>query len=330
MPTKIDEHLLDHNIIILSEIAPDVDKNIIKQILIENGNNLEISLNSVLTYLRIVEFEREKVEEIDEPDSRHKETITFRGNRPLLPKHFLSLPRFRVVSSEETECEKEFKVVYCRYGSGKIGLNIDVVNGLIKVTSLPKSDANTTYLAEQSGVKEGDIIVGLGKELFSPFPDKQDFIRLLENSKPFSTLLFLREKSYTLTAILDHSHSFTRYLWKQSMIEYASIRLVNIYLASVKAKVMNWNAEEITKRICELAPPDRKDYFLSKGLVRPGLVARILRGEYSPQTKLIRYVIWIIDVETGWEWIIKRKYREIFDFREVNKSKLCSSFYIFD
>jgi hypothetical protein len=319
----LDAELMEQNKKLLWEIAPGVEPKVLEQILIDNHHDLDHSINAVLTYLRILEIETEEKLHIEQPNhfEIHNKDHHQSWSPVVKSLEVNQLPRFRLVMEKETQCEKEFKIIY-RRDKAKIGLNIDLVGGFIQVTSLPKSDEHGAFLAEESGVRENDMIIGFGTELFAPYPDKQDVVKLLETSIPFTTIHFLREKPTNLNIMLSHSHSFTRYLWQQSMIDYTSIRLVNMFLFSLKNKVLSWNLTEIRHQIDAFSPKSQltQKFFDSKAFIRPGLVTRILRVEFLPQSAVASYVIWVSDVETGWEWIVKRSFKEILRFREVSQN----------
>ena len=54
--------------------------------------------------------------------------------------------------------------------------------------------------------------------------------------------------------------------------------------------------------------------------IRPALSVRILRAETSKAGDHTEYVIWVNDVKSGIEWIVRRRFREFFEFREVRKN----------
>jgi len=49
--------------------------------------------------------------------------------------------------------------------------------------------------------------------------------------------------------------------------------------------------------------------------LRPALSVRILRAEEQPDC--VMYVMWVLDIRSGVDWLIRRRFREFFDFREV-------------
>jgi len=50
--------------------------------------------------------------------------------------------------------------------------------------------------------------------------------------------------------------------------------------------------------------------------LRPALSLRILHAE-DQSAEYIVYVIWVLDVQSGVEWVVRKRFREFFDFREV-------------
>lgn len=62
--------------------------------------------------------------------------------------------------------------------------------------------------------------------------------------------------------------------------------------------------------------PQQMPFYHTKHL-RPALSVRILRAEPSKNGDHTEYVIWVNDIKSGIEWIVRRRFREFFDFREV-------------
>jgi hypothetical protein len=52
--------------------------------------------------------------------------------------------------------------------------------------------------------------------------------------------------------------------------------------------------------------------------IRPALSVRILRAEPSKNGDHTEYVVWVNDIKSGIEWIVRRRFREFFDFRDVS------------
>lgn len=51
--------------------------------------------------------------------------------------------------------------------------------------------------------------------------------------------------------------------------------------------------------------------------LRPALAVRVLRAELAKNQNYMVYVIWVLDVKSGVEWILRRRFREFFDFRDT-------------
>lgn len=51
--------------------------------------------------------------------------------------------------------------------------------------------------------------------------------------------------------------------------------------------------------------------------LRPAISVRVLRAEQSKTADHVVYIIWVLDVKSGVEWLVKRRFREFYEFREV-------------
>lgn len=51
--------------------------------------------------------------------------------------------------------------------------------------------------------------------------------------------------------------------------------------------------------------------------LRPAISIKILRAEQSPKSDYYVYVIWILDVKSGIDWTVRRRFREFYELRET-------------
>eukprot|EP01034_Spumella_vulgaris_P030000 gene30000-37146_t len=49
--------------------------------------------------------------------------------------------------------------------------------------------------------------------------------------------------------------------------------------------------------------------------LRPALSLRVVHAEDQSQEYIV-YVVWVCDVQSGVEWVVKKRFREFHDFRE--------------
>jgi hypothetical protein len=54
--------------------------------------------------------------------------------------------------------------------------------------------------------------------------------------------------------------------------------------------------------------------FIPTKHLRPALSIRILSTDFTEDHTV--YVIWVVDVKTGAEWNVRRRFREFYEFRE--------------
>jgi hypothetical protein len=64
--------------------------------------------------------------------------------------------------------------------------------------------------------------------------------------------------------------------------------------------------------------------YLRRGSIfRPAISVTLLKAE--EQVDCVMYVLRVIDVRSGVDWVIRRRFREFFELREVMKMSLLSS-----
>ena len=57
--------------------------------------------------------------------------------------------------------------------------------------------------------------------------------------------------------------------------------------------------------------------------LRPALSVRILRSEVDRRSGTTFYVIWVLDVKTGCEWLVRRRFQDFFELRKVGCFVVC-------
>lgn len=62
------------------------------------------------------------------------------------------------------------------------------------------------------------------------------------------------------------------------------------------------------------------DLVISTKNLRPALSVRLLRAEERRDHMI--YVIWVMDIRSGAEWVVNRRFREFYVFRDVSKIKI--------
>lgn len=68
-----------------------------------------------------------------------------------------------------------------------------------------------------------------------------------------------------------------------------------------------------------------------QNILRPALCVRVLRSEPDTHTGATVYVVWVLDVKSGCEWIVKKRFHDFFELREVRKlllQTLCKRGYV--
>lgn len=116
-----------------------------------------------------------------------------RGTMMMLPKRFLSVPRFRTVEFSEDKEKISFTINFNRKHD-KLGITIQETSSLIQVVMIHRSKDGTMLLAEAAGVRLGDILVGINGEKFGPWAELRDVMDLLTLSGHFVVIQFQRFK----------------------------------------------------------------------------------------------------------------------------------------
>ena len=52
-------------------------------------------------------------------------------------------------------------------------------------------------------------------------------------------------------------------------------------------------------------------------ILRPALCVRVLRSELDISNGVTVYVVWVLDVKSGCEWIVKKRFHDFYELREV-------------
>lgn len=295
-----------------------------------------------------------------------------RGSRMKLPSTFLSCPRFRLIWNRVAESFVEFSVVFCKRDR-KLGMTLQESNTEIVVLSMQDAGPGNPCLAAEAGVMEGDVIMGINGEMFSPWAELQDVIELLNKSGAVVTIHFHRRLRAERLNIMKLHPSIPHFI-EQNVISNDKARVIDKLLTSFKRRILNWDDNRFAEKIeniksnmmeAEAAmlapPPDRRmlrrsvsgiptetpkpslpqrpvsmrrkgsisnatdlhdisDAFgpwLELKHVRPALAVRILKTEVGKTGDYTVYLIWIFDVKSGKDWVVRRRFREFFEFREV-------------
>jgi hypothetical protein len=355
-----DEDDSSSSVAVIKELVPGLDNEVIQNLLFENDCDLNRSLDAAFTYNRILEIEKEGSQARSDQEttdasspgsssltsesryqssdritsSRSSSKTNRRGTVIPLPPDFLYIPKFRVLYYKKTKIKIEYTIIYRRKkNKEKLGMSIDTGDGIVKVVGLLNG-----YLADLSGVQQGDLIVGINDYLFGPYPDHHDLLNLLVLSD-FATSAPSIKVNYCRMLISESErrdkflHSFVKYFYKEQRIDDNQIILVNIALSALKNKVLRWNRRLDIGRACQAYLEEiclkREGYFILDdvtNLIRPALTARILKSEIltyaGSQTtngniKEIYYMIWVADIESEIEWITKKKYEDFYELHQV-------------
>ena len=268
--------------------------------------------------------------------------LSQRGMPVLLPENFLTAPRFRLVVDRFDAMRTDFTVVF-RRRTEKLGITIQEIDSEICIHTLHSRSNGFPLLALEAGIKIGDILTGINGEFFSPGAEVQDVIDILHLTGHYVTLHFTR-RHRPEEAGGSRYHKCALMLVDQHVIGLDKAQSVTNALHRLRERVLNWDSGWISQRIQRwkldqgLQVPRNTTNFTAHALdrlaaggstsrrsvdigvstrdLRPALSVRLLKAE-ERQDHVV-YVIWVMDVKSGVEWVVRRRFREFYDFRDVS------------
>ena len=274
--------------------------------------------------------------------SRSKQTPTRdrRGMPVLLPETFLAVPRYRLVVDRFDAAKTDFSITFRRRNE-KLGITIQEIDAEICIHTLHSRSSGQPLLALEAGVKVGDILTGIDSEFFSPGAEVQDVIDMLHLSGSFVTLHFTRRHRPD-EAAPSRVHRCAQMLVDQTVIQPDRAMYVSNSLRRLKERVLGWDSGWISQRILawrldqglQMQRGSGSSDRLSLGTgggsarrsidigvptrdLRPALSVRLLRARERQDH--VAYVVWVLDVRSGVEWVLERRFREFYDFRDVGR-----------
>jgi hypothetical protein len=202
-------------------------------------------------------------------------------------------------------------------------------------------------LAIESGIRVGDVLTGINNDYFSPGAEVQDVIDILQMTGIYVTLHFTRRHKPDDPSNSPF-HKFVQLLLDQEVITRDKGGYITKVMYRLKDRVLQWDGGFITQRIeswkldsginVSLSSRSlnssgkggsggsgssgssnngsrKSDLVMYTKNLRPAISVRILRAEERVDHTV--YIIWVLDVKSGAEWYIRRRFREFHEFREV-------------
>lgn len=285
-------------------------------------------------------------------DATGSEQSALRGVPMTLSKRFLFAPRFRLVVDKHTNASTDF-TIYFRRKTEKLGITIQEQDSEIRIHTLHAKGPQEPLLAMESGIKVGDILTGINSEYFSSGAEVQDIIDILHLAGTFVALHFTRRHILDDSAqsYLSPPHKFAHMLIDQTVISKERANSVSKNVRRLKERTMSWDSFSIAQRVDNWKldsclnilpakngnnPPPLKstsegnesrlhssaDWVGRSSIippshhVRPAISVRLIRAE--ERSDHVVYVIWVMDIRSGTEWIVRRRFREFYEFRDVS------------
>jgi DNA-binding FrmR family transcriptional regulator len=169
---------------------------------------------------------------------------TPRGVALLLDMKFLVCPRYRLSIDRHKRSLTNFTIHFSKH-KAKIGITIREFDGEILIHQLHSSLDGVACLAQDAGVRVGDIITGINGEYFSPGVEVQDVIDILELTGRYVSIHFCRHRG------VDDSpyHRCAQMLLDQGVIKAERALYVSKILYRLKERIVHWNSGWIAQRI---------------------------------------------------------------------------------
>jgi hypothetical protein len=237
----------------------------------------------------------------------------------------------------------------------KLGITIQEHDGEIIIHTVHQKSPLEPLLAMEAGIKVGDVLTGINTEYFSPGAEVQDVIDILNLTGTYVTLHFTRRHAATTGDDDDgrpRYHKFAQMLLDQTVIGEERAMNVSKAMYRLKERVLQWDSGFITERIAlwkldaGLASPSssssssssssgsgrnnlmkdgasgvdmgsggrKSDLVVCTRNLRPAVSIRLVRAEEHHNH--VVYVIWVLDVKSGAEWYVRRRFREFYEFRD--------------
>lgn len=345
--------------LMLKEIVPTLESNVLLEILRGNEWDLDRSTDAALALYASLSAEegtailgqvrqttRADVDDAtSETQQNHQKQRSLysaqRGMPVILPESFLTAPRYRLVVDYDDALKTDFTVTFRRRNE-KLGITIQEIDSEICIHTLHSRSNGSPLLALEADIKVGDVLTGMNTEYFSPGAEVQDVIDMLHLAGHFVTLHFTRRHRPDEGA--GRVHKCAQMLVEQEVIPPEKAMFVTNLLNRLKERVLTWDSGWISQRIQRwkldvgLQVPKATTNFTAHALdrlaaggsaanrrsvdigvstkdLRPALSVRLLRAE--ERRDHVVYVVWVMDVRSGIEWVVRRRFREFYDFRDV-------------
>ena len=272
----------------------------------------------------------------------------------ILSKRFLFAPRFRLVVDKHSNICTDFTIIF-RRKTEKLGITIQEQDSEIRIHTLHAKGPQEPLLAMESGIKVGDVLTGINSEYFSSGAEVQDIIDILHLTGTFVALHFTRRHisdEICAQSNLSPPHKFAHMLIDQTVISKERANSVSKSLRRLKERTLLWDSFSIAQRVDNWKLDSCLNILTSKngnGIptslgrsqtrinqsmlhssadwvgrgsiippshhVRPAISVRLIRAE--ERSDHVVYVIWVMDIRSGAEWFVRRRFREFYEFRDV-------------
>ena len=287
-------------------------------------------------------------------DTAGPQQSALRGVPMTLSKRFLFAPRFRLVVDKHSHASTDFTIFF-RRKTEKLGITIQEQDSEIRIHTLHAKGPQEPLLAMESGIKVGDILTGINSEYFSSGAEVQDIIDILHLAGTFVALHFTRRHildDVSAQSYLSPPHKFANMLIDQTVISKERATSVSKSVRRLKERTMQWDSFSIAQRVdswkldsCLNILPVKNGNSTAATLrsalegnqsrlhgsadwvgrsciippshhVRPAVSVRLIRAE--ERSDHVVYVIWVMDIRSGAEWFVRRRFREFYEFRDVS------------
>jgi hypothetical protein len=351
-----DNDLINDNrseIFIIQNLVSSLNKNEIIKILIKNNWNVEKSIEDCLNLSNLSSETKDSTSNsfqskgtgsycvgttrsnqklsssqiyLESKSNQSTSLSTYRGKPTLLPINFLMIPKFRLIITKETNECLEFSL-FLHITNTRLGIELNEANGKILVQCIIDKYNEETSLCFDAGVLVNDILVGIESE-FKTIKDIsngtkiKEILDILQVNQSYVVLNFKRiindKKKCDDDELLLKYDKFVTLLLDENIIKKDQVSdKIRKKIFNLSERVLNWNNECVENEITSnnnnniIQNPNNNNI----DNIRLGISIRIIKTETKDD--YVIYLIWVLDIKTGTEFFIKRRFKEFYEFREL-------------
>lgn len=331
----------------IGEIFPDLKYSFIQYYLEKNSWQLDTCVAELLETVQkpTPMSSMPVVTVMDDTESSRRESLVVlsksrttskppprRVPKVYLPSDFLRPPQSRVVVNSYGADYIDY-TVYIHRERKDLDITLAHADNSIFVARVLPNKTGSPGLAMRAGIRERDVLYGVNFEYFSPTSTLADAIKVINTSRTYITLHFRRmlltDEGKGESTRGANMHPLVQHLLQQNILTNKKIDFFNESINTLKQRVMQWHTGVIKTRarLKDIVPQGEqmeksadkrfwmKDVTMSTSGLQAALCFHVVGAEHREDH--VQYIIWIQDVQSGFEWHTRRRYSEFYRLREV-------------